>query len=493
MFQGESRNAAIVRLHSQSFTYRQIKSALKVGSSTISSVISYYQKYHQIPQEPKQGCPTKINTTLLTLFVKNQTYENRRMSCQRVSDLWNTEYGKDYFNISKTSIYRIRRQLKFNYKSPKIRQQLTDKQIDNRNIFSHSLLQSNIDLSTIIFSDESRICLGPDSRYIWYQLGEVCDSVYQEYQKAELGVMVWGAIGLDFKSELIICPKTVDARAYRQVIRDSHMVELLNEKHGEGNWVFMQDGAPPHTAKDTKRFLLKRMNLLANWPANSPDMNPIEHLWAILKYRMREENPKTVNDLIRVLKSEWNSISMDCINNLVMSFRKRLLLVAKQKGKQIGDLIDKYSEDDIEFEEMSDPIECIATQCKEIHDIDDTPKVPFSLEEDQKLLELYTKIGPKWALIAKVFNGRKSFELRRRFVSIRGKEALQRKNRVIESNGVSEIVEQGEQTTSESDEDLFEWYMEVMNEETTRNVEPVAPIIEIIDNSVLNAETIEDQ
>ena len=492
MFQGESRNTAIIRLHLQSYTYRQIKSALKVGSSTISSVISYYQKYHQVPQEPKQGCPTKINTTLLTLFVKNKTYENRRISCHRVSDLWNTEYGGDYFNISTTSIYRIRKQLKFNYKSPKIRQQLTDRQIDNRNIFSHSLLQSDIDLSTIIFSDESRICLGPDSRYIWYQPGEVCDSVYQEYQKAEVGIMVWGAIGYNFKSELIICPKTVDARSYRQIIRDSHMVEILNEQRGEGNWVFMQDGAPPHTAKDTQRFLLKRMNLLANWPANSPDMNPIEHLWAILKYRMREENPKTVNDLINVIKSEWNSISMDCINNLVLSFRKRLLLVSQQKGKQIGDLIDKYKEDDIEFEEIADAIECIATQCKQIRDIDDTPKLPFTLEEDQKLLKLYTQIGAKWTVIAKMFNGRKGSELRRRFVSIRGKEALRRKTLVLESDGANEFVEQVEQMTTESEDELFEWTKQDLNQEIASNVEPVAPIIEIIDNSVLNGETAED-
>ena len=198
---------------------------------------------------------------------------------------------------------------------------------------ANSLLQTDIDLTSIVFSDESRICLGPDSRFIWFQPGEVSDDVYMEYKKAEIGVMIWEAIGKDFKSQLMICPKILDAKGYRQLIKDSNMIETLNDQKGEGNWIYMQDGAPPHKARETQKFLLKRMNLLANWPANSPDLNPIEHLWAILKYRMSADNPKNSIELVRIIKDEWDKLPMTLINNLVLSFKKRLLLAEKKESK----------------------------------------------------------------------------------------------------------------------------------------------------------------
>ena len=53
-------------------------------------------------------------------------------------------------------------------------------------------------------------------------------------------------------------------KKYQNVIQNSNMVQVMNEKNGNGGWFFMQDGAPPPTTKTTQNFLLKRMNLLNN-------------------------------------------------------------------------------------------------------------------------------------------------------------------------------------------------------------------------------------
>lgn len=429
MFIGESRNEAIIRLYKEKKSHRDIQKALKVGFSTIATVIEQYRNQNIIPDQAKRGRPKKIGNTMLTQFIKQQTLENRRVSCTKIADSWNYSQAH-YFSISPESVRRVRHDLNFHYKPPKIRQKLTTKQMRKRYIFSQSVLQrEDFDITKIVFSDESRICLGPDSRFIWYQPGEIADSVFIEHSKAEVGVMVWAAIGLNYKSELIICRKNIDAKEYRNVIKKSNMVQIMNEKNGNGNWCFMQDGAPAHTAKETQTFLVKRMNILANWPANSPDLNPIEHLWAILKYRIRKDNPATVADLINAIKTEWDEITIELINSLVLSFKKRLLLCCQQHGKQIGSLLNSFKEENIGFEPIDDEnlIEILIAQCPDINDVDDSPNRDFSIEDDQLLLKLYTEMGPRWTKMSAYFQNHSSINLRNRFISIRGRDSLKKR------------------------------------------------------------------
>ena len=70
------------------------------------------------------------------------------------------------------------------------------------------------------------------------------------------------------------------------------------------------------------------------WPAKSPDLNPLEHLWAHLKYRVdrRIKPTTTLLGLERILRREWQAIDQGRIRRLVNSMRRRCLAVIAAGG-----------------------------------------------------------------------------------------------------------------------------------------------------------------
>jgi transposase len=74
-------------------------------------------------------------------------------------------------------------------------------------------------------------------------------------------------------------------------------IDDLDQKHGVLNWIFQQNGAPSHTAQETIDWVEENCNLFARSPANLPDLNPVEFLWAILKMIVANLRPETLDEL----------------------------------------------------------------------------------------------------------------------------------------------------------------------------------------------------
>ncbi|KAJ6242082.1 transposable element-related [Anaeramoeba flamelloides] len=206
-----------------------------------------------------------------------------------------------------------------------------------RLLFAHDHKSLKTDWENVVFSDESWFYLNPKTRKIWRRRGENDNSVFVEKKKFPKKIMIWGAIGCNLISDLIILNSSINTDVYiKDILKKSKIIDLANQEHGIFNWIFQQDGARPHTSKKTIKYLKKRCMLLDPWPPNSPDLNPIENLWSIMDKRLENRRPDNEENFIQILKEFWDSITWELLENLILSMNKRIQLVINRDGHSIN-------------------------------------------------------------------------------------------------------------------------------------------------------------
>jgi len=108
--------------------------------------------------------------------------------------------------------------------------------------------------------------------------------------------------------------------------------EILNLFRNRKIWFFQQDGAPCHRPKRIKTYIKRWLtSRILPHPSQSPDMNPIELIWAQMKRMVEKKRPNSRNELLRAIQSSWEEITLEdirkCIENLPKKKWKKLLNV----------------------------------------------------------------------------------------------------------------------------------------------------------------------
>uniref|UniRef100_A0A8C9V626 Tc1-like transposase DDE domain-containing protein n=1 Tax=Scleropages formosus TaxID=113540 RepID=A0A8C9V626_SCLFO len=91
------------------------------------------------------------------------------------------------------------------------------------------------------------------------------------------------------------------------------------------------DNASCHRAKSVKDFLQERHINSMTWPANSPDLNPIENLWWKLKKLVNDKAPPCKADLLMAIRESWNQTDEEYCFSLVKSMPQRIQAIIKAR------------------------------------------------------------------------------------------------------------------------------------------------------------------
>ncbi len=123
----------------------------------------------------------------------------------------------------------------------------------------------------------------------------------------------------------------VNAAIYQEML-EHFMLPSADKLYGDADFIFQQDLAPAHTAKGTKSWFNDHGVTVLDWPANSPDLNPIENLWGIVKRKMSDTRPNNADDLKATVKETWASIPPQQCHKLITSMPRQIEAVIKAKG-----------------------------------------------------------------------------------------------------------------------------------------------------------------
>ncbi len=142
--------------------------------------------------------------------------------------------------------------------------------------------------------------------------------------------MIWAAMSSAGVGPLCFLRSKVNTAIYQDIL-EHFMLPAADKLYGDANLIFQQDLAPAHTVKGTKSWFNEHDVTVPDWPANSPDLNPIENQWGIVKRKMRDTRPNNADDLKAAIKANWASITPEQCHRLITSMPRSIDAVIHAK------------------------------------------------------------------------------------------------------------------------------------------------------------------
>ncbi len=145
--------------------------------------------------------------------------------------------------------------------------------------------------------------------------------------------MVWGIFSWQTLCPLVPIEHRLNATAYLRFVAD-HVHPFMTTVYSSSDGYFQQDNAPCYKAQIISDWFLEHDEFtLLKWPPQSPDLNPIEHLWDVVEREIciTDVQPTNLQQLHDAIMSIWTKISEECFQHLVESMPQWIKAVLKAK------------------------------------------------------------------------------------------------------------------------------------------------------------------
>lgn len=300
-----------------------VQSCANVTSTPLRTVYRWkkrLEKENVLTRKPGSGRKHKLDGSgrrvLGRIAQNNPTISNSRIA-NRLKDLGHPQ-------VSRFTIGRELKNINIDRFRPLIKPLLTEKHIDERLKFCRE--NRDTDWTKVIFSDESSFQLYSNKQLM---LGK--ERAIIGRPKFPPKFMVWGAISIRGTSPLKLCTRTMDSGEYILTL-EQFLLPTMDTLYPD-KFIFQHDNATCHCSNVTKDFLAKNAISVLKWPPNSPDLNPIENCWGLMKVKLAKKNITNLNQLKHEVELIWNDLGHDYLTSLINSMSDRIRSCLEAKGK----------------------------------------------------------------------------------------------------------------------------------------------------------------
>ena len=309
-------------------TAAEVADIFNVSKRQVERIRKRFEETGDVYEKPRSGRPRKTTVREDRMLVR-QSKASPFSTAAELQEDWSAETP-----VSTRTVCRILSRNGLHGRISAQKPSLNKRHIKNRVAFAkaHSLQKGwTVEKwQKMDFSDESSVELHPSRRtYCRRPVGTRLDPRFTQ-KTVKFGggkIMVWGYIQYGGVREICKVDGNINSLKYQEVL-SAHYIP--NHTRGQ---ILQQDGAPSHTSISTLKFLKgKKVKVLQDWPAQSPDMNIIEHVWGKMKVDAWKMKPKNLNELWEACKTAFFALPDDFINKLFESLPNRMDAVLQAHG-----------------------------------------------------------------------------------------------------------------------------------------------------------------
>lgn len=318
----------IIKHYKEGISEKDICQKFSMPKSSVNYIINKYKKTKTVETIHRGGRP-KCTTAMEDARIVREFKKDPYTSASRVVDSLNLKLSVRTVQRRAVSAglksYRAAKKPFISQKNRKARLKFAREHLD------WTVGQWN----TVLFSDESKFNFvnSDGMRRVRRPVSSRLNPKYCSGTVKHGGgnVMVWGCFSGESLGPLHKIDGIMDKIIYKNILQEK-MLPHAREKMPQ-QWIFQHDNDPKHTSKLVKGFLEQEGVNVMQWPAQSPDLNPIENLWEIVNRKVnRESAHRDPNKLYQAINEAWSAIPMNIIENLISSMPKRCSEVLKNRG-----------------------------------------------------------------------------------------------------------------------------------------------------------------
>lgn len=322
----------VIHLHKAGISQRKIASEVGCSKTGVNTTIKRWLETDGLEERPgrgrKRATTVRQDRTLVRLSMGN-----RRLTSTDLCREWKESADVD---VAPSTVRT--RLLENGLRGCKARRKpkVNEKQRKARLTWAREhLTWTEEQWAKVLFSDESTFTIQnhAGNNYVRRRTTEeFSPQCILPTIKHPTSVMVWGCMAASGIGRLHICEGMMNATKYKDVLQ-TKMLPSARTLFQMDDWMFQDDNAPCHRARLVKRWMEENEVRTINWPAQSPDLNPIENLWQRMSCIIAKDKPTNKRMLIEKIIRAWHHIvTAEELQNLVSSMPRRCQAVIKNKG-----------------------------------------------------------------------------------------------------------------------------------------------------------------